>query len=296
VTRAIISRITVTPHARRSCEAKSAASRGASQDGAPRCRPAERAWVPAFLLIKCCKPLTALIEKPPPTAHRHTGNPLLGIASVHIGGVSRRRWRAHPTPSVPTLLGNSRFGSLSRYGCRSFPGNVGVWTSAGPRAQDPDLCSRASCARAWRMVSWRAPWTWQLLGAARPAFPAQDGPAAAPGTALFAAGRAERGGAAGIGIGAAAAFRPGGRSSSISRSMMPPVLTPGSCALFAHCPALRRPFAACTHACPRPHSLPKGRSRRCHFPFPPTSYPFSFTHPSTPVEQALERQMSSGEG
>eukprot|EP00962_Isochrysis_galbana_P000497 scaffold147_cov124-Isochrysis_galbana.AAC.1 len=82
------------------------------------------------------------------------------------------------------------------------------------------------------MAPQRAPWVWKLLGAVRPAFPAQDGPAGAAGAARFAAERAERRGSwhMAAAVGAAAASRPGGRSSSIPIPMMSPVPTP-RCAL-----------------------------------------------------------------
>eukprot|EP00962_Isochrysis_galbana_P035468 scaffold12169_cov116-Isochrysis_galbana.AAC.2 len=125
-------------------------------------------------------------------------------------------------------MGNTSFGGRARCGCRSVPGNVGVGTSpsAGPRALQPG-------GQRARMAPRRAPWLWKLIGAARPAFPAQDGPAGIIGTGRFAVASAERRGSWDVAaaVGAAAAPRPGGRSSSISIPMMSPVPTP-RCAIF----------------------------------------------------------------
>eukprot|EP00962_Isochrysis_galbana_P046082 scaffold18419_cov98-Isochrysis_galbana.AAC.3 len=124
---------------------------------------------------------------------------------------------------------NTSFGGRARCGCRCVPGNVGVGTSpsAGPRALQPG-------GQRARMAPRRAPRVRKLPGSARPAFPAPDGPAGAAGAARFAAERAERRGSLHMAaaVGAAAASRPGGRSSSISISMMSPVQTP-RCALFS---------------------------------------------------------------
>eukprot|EP00962_Isochrysis_galbana_P041013 scaffold14943_cov120-Isochrysis_galbana.AAC.4 len=110
-------------------------------------------------------------------------------------------------------MGSTSFGGRARCGCRSVPGNVGVGTSpsASRRALQPG-------GQRARMAPRRAPWV---------------DPAGVIGTARFAAARAERRGSwhVAAAVGAAAASRPGGRSSSISILMMSPVPTP-MCALF----------------------------------------------------------------
>eukprot|EP00962_Isochrysis_galbana_P016066 scaffold4596_cov109-Isochrysis_galbana.AAC.5 len=75
-------------------------------------------------------------------------------------------------------MGNTSFGGRARCDWRSVPGNVGVGTSpsAGPRALQPG-------GQRARMAPRRAPWVRKLLGSARPAFPAQNGPAGAVGAA-----------------------------------------------------------------------------------------------------------------
>eukprot|EP00962_Isochrysis_galbana_P018751 scaffold5413_cov117-Isochrysis_galbana.AAC.3 len=142
--------------------------------------------------------------------------------SVEAGG-SRRRWRAHPAPSPHPVIRSASFGGRARCGCRSFPGNVGVGMSptAGPRALQPGGQRAHVALRRALLAS-------ELLGAARPAFSAQDDPAGAAGAARFAAARAERRGSwhMAAAVGAAAASRPGGRSSSIPISMMSPFSSP----------------------------------------------------------------------
>ena len=147
--------------------------------------------------------------------------------SVQAGG-SRQRWRAHPAPSPHPVMRSASLGGRARYGCRSVPGNISVGTSrsAGPRALQPG-------GQRARVALLRAILASKLLGAARPAFPAQDGPAGVAGAARFAAERAKRRGSwhEAAADGAAAAFCPEGRSSSIPILIMPPVPTP-RCALF----------------------------------------------------------------
>jgi hypothetical protein len=114
-----------------------------------------------------------------------------------------------------------------------------------------------------RMAAPRPPWARPLLGAARPAYPAQNGPAIAPGTALLqgqAAGLLAFGGRSwsccGLAVGDAAASRPGGRSSSISNHN---VWAASACRCALN-PSLPECCPTCTHA---------GRfSPRCQLPHP----------------------------
>eukprot|EP00962_Isochrysis_galbana_P029316 scaffold9350_cov105-Isochrysis_galbana.AAC.3 len=155
--------------------------------------------------------------------------------SVEAGG-SRWRWRAHPAPSPHPVMKSASLRGRARCGCRSVRGNVGVGTSpsAGPRALQPG-------GQRARVAPRRAPLLWKLLGAARPAFPSQDGPAGAAGAARFAAARAERRGSwhmvAAVGRGAAAAPS---RTRLCRQSRRP-----GARSARPHCLALRPRSPAC---------------------------------------------------
>jgi hypothetical protein len=166
--------------------------------------------------------------------------------SRFIKGVSRQHWRA---PSDPIIVhGDAELEPWRFYA---------LWLVISPhqhRLLDVLECRTQTSAAVRVKAAQRAPCDSQLLGAAWPVYPAQECPAAAPGTALFLPLTGPGGAAAGVSgrSWSCCGLSPGGPQQlhlDLHNAASPDTQI---CALPSHCPVRRPSAVVCTRACPPP--------------------------------------------